>query len=369
MSRSAKAVICRALNEPVAVETIEIESPRRNEVTIKMAAVGVCHSDLSTTNGTIKLPLPVVLGHEASGTVVEVGEGVTEVAIGDHVVSSFVSMCGKCRYCATGRPHLCDQGARTLSTLPDGTVRTKDASGRPLNVFAGCGVMAEVATLHVDNVVKIRADMPLRPAALISCGVMTGVGAVFNTARVEPGASVMVIGAGGVGLNVIQAASIAGAREIIAVDVSDEKLALAKQFGATHTINANREENLVKAVKKMTDGGPDYCFECVGSGKLVETAFRVICKDGTAVIVGIAKSDDTALIRPAMAIFEEKTLTGSYFGSARPREDFPRLMALYMAKRLKLDELITKTYPIDEAGAAFADLEAGKNARGIIVFD
>lgn len=369
MARKAKAVVARNLNQPVGVEEIEVESPRRGEVMIKMAATGVCHSDLSATNGTIKFPLPVILGHEASGVIVEVGEGVTEYSIGDHVVSSFVSMCGKCRYCATGRPQLCDQGARTLWSLPDGTHRTKDRAGNVLNIFSGCGVMAEYATLHVDNCVKIRSDMPLHPAALVSCGVMTGVGAVFNTARIEAGSSVLVSGAGGVGLNAIQAAAIAGARDIIAVDISDDKLALARQFGATQTINASREENLVKTIKKMSDGGPEYCFECAGIGKMVETLFRAMRKGGTTVCVGVTKGDDTAPIRPAMAVFEEKTLTGSYFGSARPREDFPRLMSLYMAKRLKLDELITKTYRIDEAPQAFADLEAGKNARGLIVFD
>lgn len=369
MSRRALAVVARTLNAPVGAEEIEVESPHRGEVMIKVAATGVCHSDLSATNGTIKLPLPVILGHEASGTVVEVGEGVTEFAIGDHLVSSFVSMCGKCRYCATGRPQLCDQGARTLSSLPDGTLRTKDRAGNALNIFSGCGVMAEYATLHVDNCVKIRADMPLIPAALVSCGVMTGVGAVFNTAKVAAGSSVLVSGAGGVGLNAIQAAAIVGAREIIAVDITDEKLALARQFGATHTINASREENLVKTIKKLTDGGPDYCFECAGVAAMAETLFRAMRKGGTTVVVGVPKKDDTAPIRPAMAVFEEKTLTGSYFGSARPREDFPRLMSLYLSKRLKLDELITKTYRIQEAPQAFADLEAGKNARGVIVYD
>lgn len=369
MSRTAKAVVCRELNRPVTVEPIEIESPRSNEIMIRMAACGVCHSDLSATNGTIRMPLPLVLGHEAAGTVVEVGAGVAEFALGDHVVSSFVSMCGKCRYCATGRPHLCDQGARALTTLPDGSLRTRDVEGRPLNVFSACGVMAEYATLHVDNAVKIRPDMPLAPAALVSCGVMTGVGAVFNTARVEPGASVAVMGAGGVGLNAIQAAAIAGASAVIAIDVSDEKLELARKFGATHIINAAKEENLVKALKKATDGGPDYCFECIGSGKMVEQAFRAVRKGGTAIVVGVAKGEDTASIRPAMATFEEKTLTGSYFGSARPREDFPRILSLYQAGRLKLDELITRRYRIEEAPQAFADLEAGKNARGVIVFD
>ena len=187
MSQRAKAVVCREINQPVVVEEIEVESPRRGEVMIRLAACGVCHSDYSVTTGTIPFPPPVVLGHEGAGIVVEVGEGVTEIAIGDPVVSSFVSMCGKCRYCQTGRPQLCDQAAKAAYTLPDGTVRTKDLQGRPLNIFSGCGVMAEVATLHTDNVVKIDKDIPLDRAALVSCGVMTGVGAVVNTARVAPG--------------------------------------------------------------------------------------------------------------------------------------------------------------------------------------
>jgi S-(hydroxymethyl)glutathione dehydrogenase/alcohol dehydrogenase len=211
MARKGKAAICRQINAPVVVEEIEVESPHRGEVMVKLGACGVCHSDLSAVNGTIGMPLPLILGHEGAGTVVEVGEGVTALAAGDTVISSFVNMCGKCRYCVTGRPHLCDVGAKAIISLPDGSLRTRDAKGAPLNIFSACGVMAEYATLHVDNVVKIAPGMPLPQAALISCGVMTGVGAVFNTAKVEPGASVLVIGCGGVGLNVVQGCAIAGA--------------------------------------------------------------------------------------------------------------------------------------------------------------
>ncbi|HEY5291886.1 MAG TPA: alcohol dehydrogenase catalytic domain-containing protein, partial [Burkholderiales bacterium] len=255
MARKGKAAVCRQNNVPVVVEEIEVESPHRGEVMVKLGACGVCHSDLSAVNGTIGMPLPLILGHEGAGTVVEVGEGVTEFAAGDTVISSFVNMCGKCRYCVTGRPHLCDVGAKAIISLPDGSLRTRDAQGKPLNIFSACGVMAEYATLHVDNVVKIAPGMPLAQAALISCGVMTGVGAVFNTAKVEPGSSVLVIGAGGVGLNVIQGCAIAGAGIIVAVDMAEHKLELAKQFGATHALDAGREENLVKAVKKLTGGG------------------------------------------------------------------------------------------------------------------
>ena len=368
MSQRAKAVICREINQPVIVEEIEVESPRRGEVMIRLAACGVCHSDYSVTTGTIPFPPPVVLGHEGAGIIVEIGEGVTDIAVGDHVVSAFVSMCGKCRYCQTGRPQLCDQASKAAYTLPDGTVRTKDLQGKPLNIFSGCGVMAEVATLHTDNVVKVDRDIPLDRAALVSCGVMTGVGAVVNTARVTPGSIAVVFGAGGVGLNAIQGCAIAGAATIVAVDMSDAKLDLARQFGATHTLNAKTEENVVKALRKLTGGGADYAFECVGYGEIAAQAYGCLRKGGTAVVVGVAGPKDTTTLRTASLTFEEKTLTGSYFGSARPREDFPRLLALYRAKRLKLDELITRTYTIDEAPQAFADLAAGKNARGVIVF-
>jgi len=368
MSQRAKAAICREINQPVVVEEIEVESPRRGEVMIKLAACGVCHSDYSVTTGTIPFPPPVVLGHEGAGIVVEVGEGVTGIAVGDAVVSSFVSMCGKCRYCQTGRPQLCDQAAKAAYTLPDGTVRTKDRQGNPLNIFSGCGVMAEFATLHTDNVVKIDKDIPLDRAALVSCGVMTGVGAVVNTARVAPGSIAVVFGCGGVGLNAIQGCALAGAAMIVAVDTSDAKLEMATQFGATHVLNAKAEENVVKALRKLTGGGADYAFECVGYGEVAAQAYGCLRKGGTAVVVGVASQKDNTTVRTASLTFEEKTLTGSYFGSARPREDFPRLLALYRNKRLKLDELITRTYRIEEAPQAFADLASGKNARGVIVF-
>ncbi|SNT23516.1 S-(hydroxymethyl)glutathione dehydrogenase / alcohol dehydrogenase [Noviherbaspirillum humi] len=368
MEKKAKAVVCRGVGEPVTVEEITVEAPRRGEVMIQLAACGVCHSDLSATNGTIPFPTPVVLGHEGAGIVIEVGEGVTGFQVGDHVVSSFVSMCGKCRYCQTGRPQLCDQAAKAATSLPDGSLRTRDASGQPLHVFSGCGVMAEYATLHADNLVKIDSSMPLDKAALIGCGVMTGVGAAVNTAKVDAGSITVVFGCGGVGLNAIQGCAIAGARMIVAVDTSDAKLEMARQFGATHVLNSRNEENPVKALLKLTEGGADYAFECVGYGEVAAQAYGVLRKGGTAVVVGVASPKDTTTIKTASLTFGEKTLTGSYFGSARPREDFPRLIGLYRAHRLKLDELITRTYRIDEAPQAFADLQAGRNARGVILF-
>lgn len=368
MGRQSKAVVYREGNETVGVEEIEVRSPGRDQVMIELAACGVCHSDLSATNGTIPIPPPLVLGHEGAGVIVEVGEGVTDLSVGDHVVTMFVSMCGKCRYCVTGHPAICDQAAKTVSTLPDGTVPTYDRNGEPLNVFTGCGVMSEYATVHVDSVVRIDPEIPLDRAALIGCGVMTGVGAVINTAGVEPGSTTVVFGAGGVGLNAIQACVLAGATMIVAVDTMEEKLELARRFGSTHTVNAGEEKNVVRALRKLTGGGADYAFECVGSGAVAAQAYGATRKGGTAVVVGVAPPGDTTSISTSSLTFGEKTLTGSYFGSARPREDFPRLLGLYQAGRLMLDELITNTYPVDDAPQAFADLIAGKNARGVIVF-
>jgi NDMA-dependent alcohol dehydrogenase len=370
MEQRAKAVVCREINAPVTVEEIIVEAPRYGEVMIKLAACGVCHSDLSATNGTIPFPPPVVLGHEGAGRIVAVGDGVSDYKVGDHVVSSFVSMCGKCRYCQTGRPQLCDQAAKAAISLPDGTVRTRDLAGKRLNVFSGCGVMAEYATLHTDNVVKVDQQMPLDKAALIGCGVMTGYGAAVNTAKVDAGSVAVVFGCGGVGLNAIQGCAIAGARMIVAVDTSDTKLQAAREFGATHVINSAAEENPVKAIVRLTDGGADYAFECVGLGEIAAQAYGVLRKGGTAVVVGVANQKDMTSIRTATLTFGEKTLTGSYFGSARPREDFPRLIGLYRTHRLKLDELISRTYTIDQAPQAFADMQAGRNvARGVILFE
>ena len=368
MARKGKAVVFRELNQPVLVEEITVDPPKRGEVTIKMAACGVCHSDLSAVNGTIPLPPPLILGHEAAGEVIEVGEGVRGLALGDHVVSNFIYMCGACRFCSSGRPVLCVEQGKALLTPPEGTPRTHDAAGKPLGIFSGCGVMAEYATIAMQNVVKIDKAIPLDRAALVGCAVTTGVGAVFNTARVAAGSSVVVFGCGGVGLNVIQGAAIAGAQKIIAVDTTASKLVFAKTFGATHTLLLAPGEDPVKELKKMTGGGADYAFECVGNGELTATAYKAICRGGKAVVVGVARGSDMVSVKQPSIVFEEKTLQGSLFGSCVPSIDFPRMLGLYMAGRLKLDELITERYSIDQAPQAFADMQSGKNARGVIVF-
>lgn len=369
MSRTAKAVVCRELNAPVQVEEIRVDPPKRGEITIKLAACGVCHSDLSATNGTLPLPPPLILGHEGAGTVVEVGEGVTDFQVGDAVLSSFVYMCGKCRNCVRGRPVLCEQAGKAFYHLPDGTVRSHDAEGNDLNVFCGCGVMAEYATIHTDNAVKIDRDVPLDKAALVGCAVMTGVGAVMNTARMESGSSTAVFGCGGVGLNVVQGCRMAGADAIIAVDTSDEKLAMAREFGATDTLNVNGVEDVAKAIKKLTGGGVDYAFECVGAGATVTQAYNALGKGGEAIVVGVAGGKEQTTVRTVTLPMEERVIRGSWYGSAQPQYDFPRILALYRRGRLKLDELVTRTYTVDEAPQAFADLESGANARGVIVFE
>ncbi len=366
MPWKAKAALCRAHNAPVSVETVEVDPPKRGEVAVKLGACGVCHSDLSAITGTIALPLPLVLGHEGAGVVEEVGEGVAGLAKGDHVIFSFIYMCGKCRFCVAGRPVLCLEQGKALLTPLEGTPRVRDAAGTPLNIFSGCGSMAQYATVSAENLIKIDPKIPLDCAALVGCGVTTGVGAVFNTAKVEPGSSVAVFGCGGVGLSVIQGARIAGAEKIIAIDTLQPKLEMAKKFGATDVLLF--QDDVVKPLKKMTGGGPDYAFECVGSGELAGVAYRAIRRGGLAVVVGVAKPGDSTSVRTMTLPFEEKTLTGSYFGSCVPRVDFPRLLGLYLAGRLQLEELITRRYSIDEAPQAFADLQAGKNARGVIVF-
>lgn len=368
MGKRAKAVVCREWNKPVTVEEVEVESPRRGEVMIQVRACGVCHSDYSATTGRIPLPPPLVLGHEAAGTVVELGEDVEGLAVGDPVLVSWIPMCGRCRYCVSGRPALCDMGARATATLPDGTSRLKGANGKPLHHFAGVAVMAEYATVHADNLIKMETEVAFDKAALVGCAVMTGVGAVLNTAKVEVGSQVAVFGAGGVGLNAIQGAALAGAGRIVAVDTSDRKLEFARTFGATDVVNPGPDADPVMNILQLTGGGVDYAFECIGLGSTIAQAFNCLRKGGTAVVVGVSRANEQTTLGTFSIPFTEKALIGSMYGSARPRVDFPRLLRLYKAKRLKLDELVTATYAIDDAPQAFHDLEKGTNARGVIVF-
>lgn len=367
MPKRSKAVVCRDWTKPVAVEEIEVDSPQADQVMIRMEAIGVCHSDLSASNGTMPLPPPLVLGHEACGRIVEVGEGVAGYAVGDKVIPSWIPSCGLCRFCAEGRPVLCDDWAKSFFGPKDGTRPLKDASGNLLAAMSGVGVMSEYAILHKDNVIRIDPEVPSDKAALVGCGVMTGVGAVFNRARVKPGSSCAVIGAGGVGLNVIQGCAIAGAETIVAVDRVDKKLEFAQQFGATHTVNPSSDGDAVARIQEITGGGADYAFEVIGLAATIAQTYQAVRKGGTAVIIGVPKMTEMLQLPAAMIWMEEKSLMGSTYGSGQPKQDIPNLIKLYQRGRLKLDELVTATYPLDDAPRAFEDLEKGVNARGVIV--
>jgi len=364
-----RAAVLYARESPLVVEELELDPPRAGEVLVRLAASGVCHSDLHVISGTIGEIPPVVLGHEGAGTVEAVGEGVESVRPGDAVVLAFVSACGRCRPCTEGRPNLCVTHWRTLprGTLLDGTCRLHKGE-TPIRQMLRLGTMSERAVVAESAVIRVAPDTPLDKAALLGCGVMTGVGAVMNTAKVEPGSAVAVLGAGGVGLNVIQGAALVGAGRIIAVDVSPMKLELARRFGATETVDASKEDP-VAAVMALTDGeGVDYAFEAIGEGKTVEQAFGMLRPMGTAVVIGIPSPEARVSLPLANFPRGERRLVGSMYGSARMRVDMPRLLALYRQGRLRLDELVTRTYSLDEVNDAIEDLRAGRNARGLLRF-
>ena len=356
-----KAVLVHELNR-ASVEDVQLAPPKAYEVKIKMAAAGACHSDLSVLNGTIPHPLPVVLGHEGAGVVEEVGEGVSHTKPGHHAVLSFVPNRGRCFHCVRHEAFLCRATPRGGAML-DGTQRLSQG-GKPLAAFCSLGNMAEYVVCPAISVVPVSKDIPLDVAALIGCGVTTGVGAVINTAAVEPGSTVAVFGCGGVGIATIQGARIAGAARIFAVDISDEKLELAKRFGATDVVKA---EDAPKQLMALTDGiGVDYAFEAIGIGAVVEAAIQATRRGGTTVAVGVGKLTDSIKLNALVFPLSGKTLASCMFGSANPQLDFPKMLALYRGGKLDLQGMVTKTYSIDEAPQALKDLELGKNTRGVI---
>ncbi|HUS83206.1 MAG TPA: Zn-dependent alcohol dehydrogenase [Dehalococcoidia bacterium] len=358
-----KAAVLYEQKTPLVVEDIELEGPQRGEVLVKLVAAGVCHSDLSFIEGRWKIQIPTVMGHEGAGVVEKVGEGVTSVQPGDHVIFSWVASCGVCRNCSRGKPYLCTN--TPLATMKDGTTRFKKGD---LALFHQTGVssFSEYTVAHETSMVKIREDMPLDKAALISCGVITGVSAVINAAEVELGSSVAVFGCGGVGLNVIQGATLVGATKIIAVDVFDNKLALAKEFGATHTVNASTEDSVAR-IREITGSGADYAFEVIGIPEVVARAFDATDAAGTTVMVGMPPLRAPLTIN-TLGLFLGKTLKGAYFGSAHVRTEMPALVELYLEGRLKLDELISRAYPLEAINDAFDAMRNGEVARSIIKF-
>ena len=364
-----RAAVAYEIDQPVVIEEIDLDPPRESEVLLQIKASGVCHSDLAVVKGTQRHLLPEVLGHEGAGLVVEVGRGVHSVGPGDAAMLSFVPACGRCDYCVTARPSLCSRhfdGPR--GTMLDGSCRFRTGQ-QPIYHMSRLGTMTEYTVVSEDAVIRVDSDTPLDKAALISCAVTTGVGAVIHTARVEPGSTLAVIGAGGVGLNVIQGAVLVGAEKILAIDQKAIKLDFAHQFGATHTIDASQQD-AVDSVLELTAGeGVHYAFEAIGNPHTMQQAFRMLRPGGTAVVIGIAPPEAMVSLPAALFPYGERRLVGSFYGSSRMRADMPRLLRLYRTGQLKLDELITNTYSLDQVNEAFADMEAGQSVRGVILFD
>jgi S-(hydroxymethyl)glutathione dehydrogenase / alcohol dehydrogenase len=359
-----KAAVLRQVRTPLQIEDVQINKPGPHEVLIRTAAAGVCHSDLHFIEGSYPHPLPAVLGHESAGIVEQVGSEVRTVKPGDHVITCLSAYCGHCDQCLTGHLSLC--------TSPE---TKRDASDEPrlivpggnMNQYLNLSSFAEQMLIHEHACVAIRPDMPLDRAALIGCGVMTGVGAAIHTSSVRPGETVAVIGCGGVGLAAINGAAIAGAGRIIAIDTSSAKDNISKAFGATDFINA-AETDAVKEVLEMTKGGVHHSFEAIGLSKTAEQAFNMLRRGGTANVIGMIPVGQTITLMGA-AFLGEKRIQGSLMGSNRFPVDMPRLVDMYLAGKLKLDEMISRRIKLEDVNSAFEEMKTGAVARSVIVFD
>ncbi len=358
-----KAAIFHGPKQPLTIEQVEIDRPQSHEILVRTVASGVCHSDLHFVDGFYPYPPPAILGHEAAGIVEEVGDQVEYVKPGDHVIACLSVFCGHCEMCLSGRPNLCQsKPGRGMAGKPMFTW-----NGSPVFQFLNISSYAEKMLLHENAVVKIRDDMPFDRAALIGCGVMTGVGAALNTAKVEPGSSVAVFGCGGVGLAAIQGARIAGARQIIAVDMVESKLKTARDLGATHSVDASSGDP-VQTIRDMTGGGVEYSFEAIGNKRAAEQSFEALAPGGTATIIGMIPVG-TKIELDGPAFLSEKRIQGSNMGSNRFRKDMPRYIDFYLQGRLKLDEMITRKGRLEDVNEAFRAMKAGEVARTVLMFD
>lgn len=363
-----RAAVLYEANTPLQIEDVSLDRPKDDEVLVRVTATGACHSDYHVMDGSwhgTGYPMPIILGHEAAGVVEEVGARVRTTQPGDHVVLSFAPNCGRCRMCTIGRPNLCSGLINMPGRFPDGTLRHHKGEVE-INAFGrGMSSFAEYSVVHESAAVPIDPGIPMTVAALMGCAVMTGVGAVLNTAGVEPGSSVAVFATGGVGLSIVQGAALANASQIIAVDLLDNKLDYASSFGATHTVNASRQ-NAVEAIRELTDGvGVDYAFDAIGDARVSRACYDAVRRGGTAVVVGMAPTG-TEIPIPATIAGEEKVVKGCFYGSTRPATDFKRLADFYKRGALRLDGMITRTYPLEGINEAFAALARGDNARGVI---
>ena len=359
-----KAAIQHAPRQPMTIENVAIEKPRRREVLVRTAAAGLCHSDLHFIEGAYPTPMPVVLGHEAAGVVEAVGEDVTYLKTGDHVISCLSVFCGHCEFCLSGHLSICQTPE---VKMPPGVAKRLTWQGKHLNQFLNLSAFAEQMVVHENALVKVRDDMPLDLAALIGCSVITGYGAVVHTAKIEPGCTVAVFGAGGIGLATINAAKIAGAGRIIAVDLDPFKLDLAKLFGATDVLNA-AEGDTVKRLVDMTSGGVQYAFECIGLKQTAEQSFSALRSGGTATLIGMIPVG-TKIELHGVDFLRERRIQGCMMGSNRFRTDMPRLIEFYLQGRLKLDEMVSARIQLEDINEGFAALKKGGIARNVIVFD
>jgi alcohol dehydrogenase len=358
-----------ASSTPLVIEDLELDPPGSGEVLVELVGAGLCHSDLSVIDGSRPRPVPMVLGHEASGIVREVGPGVTGLKADDHVVFSFVPMCGRCLCCSTGRPALCEAGAASniAGTLLGGGVRFRKGSARVLH-HLGVSAFSQYTVAAQESLVRIDRSVPLQAAALFGCALLTGVGAVTNTAKVAPGQSVAVYGLGGVGLSVVMGARLAGAFPIIAVDTVPAKLALARKLGAHHAIDPRAAE-VIAAIADLTGGGADFAFEAVGSAAVLATAYDSVRRGGTAVTVGLPAPDQKLSIQAVSLTAQEKVVRGSFMGSAVPRRDVPRLISLAQSGGLPMDELISPPVRLEDINIGFDRLADGTAIRQLVEFD
>jgi len=355
-------------SRPLSIERLSLAPPGREEVLVKIAAAGLCHSDLSVINGDRPRPSPMALGHEAAGVVEGLGEGVTDLKIGDHVVMVFMPSCGHCLPCSEGRPALCEPGAaaNVAGTLLSGGRRLSDDMGA-VHHHLGCSAFASHAVVSRRSLVKVDSDLPLHEAALFGCAVLTGVGAVVNTANVKAGQTVAVVGLGGVGLAAVLGAVAAGASQVVAIDMLEDKLALARELGATATVLAGAEA--VEQVRALTNGGCDVVLEMAGSLLALESAVAMTRRGGTTVTAGLPPPDAALAVNVVALVAEERTLKGSYIGTCVPARDLPRYVALYRAGRLPVDRLVSGYLTLDQINAGFDELHAGHAVRQIIRFD
>lgn len=354
-------------SRPLKIETVELDPPQAQEVLIQIKAAGLCHSDLVAIDGERPKPMPIVLGHETMGIVAEVGPGVTDFEVGDHVIPSFVASCGKCAMCRTGRPSLCEpaSAANASGTLMGGHIRLHQ-NGQRIFHHSGVAAFAEFAVMSVHSLVKIDPNIPATHAALLGCAVMTGAGAITNTSEIKIGDTVAVVGAGGVGLSAIMAATAAGSTNVIAIDLSDEKLDVARKFGATHGFNATDPEAVAK-IKKLTDGGVHIAVESAGAPKALELAFDVTRVGGKTVAAGLPNPNREIKISHFVLGAQERSLKGSYMGSCIPSRDIPRFLSMYQSGAMPIDRLAGDQIGLEDLNEAFDSMAEGALLRSIMV--